>query len=91
MRPDRFATRSKAGVFNFFDFVFKDDEEAVYVAEMGEGYQVTKQGEARTDAEKKRYYRDWRTFQISDHLPMWVELQIDYSDDYLERKLNPPA
>jgi endonuclease/exonuclease/phosphatase family metal-dependent hydrolase len=91
VRPDRFATRSKAGVFNFFDFVFKDDEEAVYVAEMGEGYQVTKQGEARTDAEKKRYYRDWRTFQISDHLPMWVELQIDYSDDYLERKLNPPA
>jgi hypothetical protein len=29
----------------------------------------------------------WRTFQMSDHLPMWVELKIDYSDDYLARKL----
>jgi hypothetical protein len=33
------------------------------------------------------YYRQWRTFQMSDHLPMWVEIGIDFSDAYLERKL----
>ncbi len=29
-------------------------------------------------------YTDWRTFQISDHLPMWIELRMDFGDDYLE-------
>lgn len=32
----------------------------------------------------KRYYeREWRTFQMSDHLPMWVELKINFSNSYL--------
>ena len=28
-------------------------------------------------------YRDWRTHQISDHLPMWVEIETDFADAYL--------
>jgi hypothetical protein len=33
---------------------------------------------------KATYYKSyWRTFQMSDHLPMWVDLQIDYSQEYL--------
>ena len=28
-------------------------------------------------------YSAWRTHQMSDHLPMWVELHIDFADDYL--------
>ena len=54
---------------------------------------------ARTKAEKKiatltaagaseeslnEYYLEWRTFQVSDHLPLWVELKIDFTDKYLE-------
>jgi len=23
------------------------------------------------------YYKRWRTYQMSDHLPMWVQLKID--------------
>lgn len=30
------------------------------------------------------YYCDWRTFQMSDHLPLWVEVKIDYSNEYLQ-------
>ncbi|NQU05164.1 MAG: endonuclease/exonuclease/phosphatase family protein [Calditrichaeota bacterium] len=37
-----------------------------------------------SDASLKEYYAEWRTFQMSDHLPLWVELEIDFSDDYLE-------
>lgn len=33
---------------------------------------------------KKYYLSDWRTFRASDHLPLWVELKIDFSDQYLE-------
>ncbi len=32
-------------------------------------------------------YRNWTTFEMSDHLPIWMELEIDYSDDYLRRYL----
>jgi exonuclease III len=36
-----------------------------------------------SDAALMKYYTDWRTFQMSDHLPLWVELKIDYSNEYL--------
>lgn len=32
---------------------------------------------------KNYYLKDWRTFHGSDHLPLWVELEIDFSDEYL--------
>ena len=28
----------------------------------------------------------WRTFEMSDHLPFWVELKIDFSDQYLKKQ-----
>ncbi len=46
-----------------------------------------------TDRRKNRYknwarsYKTWSTHQMSDHLPIWVELEIDYSDEYLEQFL----
>lgn len=36
-----------------------------------------------TNGSLKDYYDDWRTFQMSDHLPLWVEIEIDFSDAYL--------
>lgn len=38
----------------------------------------------KTDASLKEYYEEWRTFQMSDHLPLWVELGIDFSEAYLD-------
>ncbi len=32
-------------------------------------------------------YKNWATYEMSDHLPIWMELEIDYSDDYLRRYL----
>lgn len=50
----------------------------------------------KVDAVRKEYkktpyadwpkaYKNWTTFEMSDHLPIWMELEIDYSDDYLRR------
>jgi endonuclease/exonuclease/phosphatase family metal-dependent hydrolase len=74
--------RCKAGVFNFFESVYRDgnDDEAIYSAEMGHGYV-----KAKTPRDKTNYYRQWRTFHMSDHLPMWFELPIDFGKEYLER------
>ncbi|MHC4176343.1 MAG: endonuclease/exonuclease/phosphatase family protein [Planctomycetota bacterium] len=43
---------------------------------------LTAAGES--EASLQEYYDEWRTFQMSDHLPLWVELEIDFSDAYLE-------
>ena len=37
------------------------------------------------EAEQRAYYADdWRTWQMSDHLPMWVQLKVDFTEAYLE-------
>lgn len=44
------------------------------------------------DAKLKAYYLDdWRTFHGSDHLPLWVELEIDFSGAYLDKLAEPQA
>ncbi|WP_298507481.1 endonuclease/exonuclease/phosphatase family protein [uncultured Kordia sp.] len=37
-----------------------------------------------TNESLKEYYDEWKTFQASDHLPLWVEIKIDFSNNYLE-------
>ncbi len=64
----------RAGVFDFFDSVFRSEDEATYRPFMG------KPG----SAEDYRSFRTWRTHQMSDHLPMWVDLGIDFTDAYLD-------
>ena len=87
VRPGSLDRTGQAGVFDFFETVFRREDEAVYEPYMGEAYHTTSKGTPRKN--KTSYYETyWRTFQMSDHLPMWVELRIDYSDQYLQDKLS---
>ena len=36
------------------------------------------------DAIEKYYKTVWRSFQLSDHKPIWVELKVDFTNDYLD-------
>ena len=86
VREDRFGATGRAGVFNYYETVFGEEDESLYAPYMGEAYHTTSKGKPRQD--KSAYYLTyWRTHQMSDHLPMWVELTIDYSDEYLARRL----
>lgn len=38
-------------------------------------------------ADFARSYGLWTSFEMSDHLPIWIEIEIDYSDAYLSRFL----
>lgn len=60
----------KAGVFDFYVSVFTLEQEADYESE-----RLEKPG---------RSYQDWRTFRMSDHLPMWIEFNIEDGDAFLE-------
>ncbi len=71
----------KAGCFHWDNCVFRDDP-----ADLS-NYQplmptVTKTGKpAKTDAGA---YRKWRTWQMSDHLPLWTEIKMDFTESYLQ-------
>ena len=85
-------SKKNSGAFNYYESVFTDtdDDFAAYKGLPGTTPQSVAHWEG-DDAAKRNYYRkDWRTFQMSDHLPMWVQLKVDFSDRYLEglRKLD---
>jgi len=75
---------TRAGVFNFSPTIFGDGEAEAYSQAMersaGEKYLKAK--------DKNKFYRQWRTFQVSDHLPLWVELKTDFAEAYLASVLH---
>jgi endonuclease/exonuclease/phosphatase family metal-dependent hydrolase len=80
---------SKSGVFPFFDHVFTDADEPIYAPAMGDGYLRNSKGKVRTAKEATTYYRQWRTHQMSDHNPLWIELRTDFSEAYLKQLAKP--
>ncbi|MDR1743553.1 MAG: endonuclease/exonuclease/phosphatase family protein [Dysgonamonadaceae bacterium] len=71
----------KAGAFHFEETVYTENDVDTY-----NPYFPQKNVEAKNADEIKKYYlKTWRTFQMSDHLPLWVELKIDFSNQYLEK------
>lgn len=78
-------------MFDFTPLLYRDEDEALYQDAMGQNYVLDKEGAERDAEGKRRYYRDWRTYQMSDHLPMWIELGIDFSRQYLAYKRDQNA
>ncbi len=84
-KPDSKKSYSKldimsANIFDFFKYVFKDGDEAEYRKEA-----------AYNGLTSKTKYEQWRTYKMSDHLPMWIELRTNFNNeylDYLEKKNN---
>ena len=78
---------SEAGVFDYYRYVYRKEDEPLYVEDMGEDYAETKKGKKRTEKERTTFYLvDWRTYQMSDHLPMWIELKTDFGVEFLRDK-----
>jgi len=43
-------------------------------------------GDPRTREQAREWYASaWRTYQMSDHLPMWTALEIDFRTEYLKK------
>jgi endonuclease/exonuclease/phosphatase family metal-dependent hydrolase len=70
----------KAGAFNFAKTVYTKEDTGSYMK-----YFIDKI-EGKSEQEIEKYFlTSWRTYQMSDHLPLWVELKIDFSNQYLEK------
>jgi endonuclease/exonuclease/phosphatase family metal-dependent hydrolase len=85
---DQIALRTKAkeveivasGALKWNDFVFRDaDDFSTYKPFMPTKTKTGKK--AKVDAPA---YKKWRTWQMSDHLPLWAEIKVDFTENYLE-------
>ena len=71
----------KAGTFAFFDTVYREEDALIYIDIMPK-----ERIENRTDEQIRKYFKTYyRTFELSDHQPLWVELKVDFSDEYLKK------
>ena len=79
---DRALMPKKANIFKFEKAVFRRDDFPVYKSVLR---RISSKAKKLSVAKRESYYVDeWRTFQMSDHNLMWVELQIDFSGSYLK-------
>lgn len=67
------------GIVDMFADVFRDDpaDMALYSAQLPA---ADPEGKPSTPEQR---YKKWRTWQMSDHSPLWIEIETDFSDDYL--------
>ena len=90
--------KPSAGVVNFYETVFQpfaDFEEYIPLMKQVKptatrsNFTFDSDGERRDRPSQERWYRNfWRTHQMSDHLPLWASIRSDYSDDFLQGRLD---
>jgi len=72
--------KQRAGAFDFTETVYTPKDLDIYREYFDKNTIANKRGEQI----KNYYLTNWRTFQMSDHLPLWIELKIDFSNQYLK-------
>jgi hypothetical protein len=88
-RQGRFEATGRAGVFDFYEHVFTGDDEPAYrpyidayiKAQHDAGKKSPKP--PTSDRSRLSQFKTWRTYQMSDHRPLWAEFRVDFSDEYL--------
>ena len=73
-------------IFKIFDHVFKDSDFKSYKQSM-KTHKSNPDSLIDDDAYREYFTRYWRGNQMSDHYPVWIQLNIDSTDDFLHGKL----
>lgn len=77
-------SKRNAGVIPLFETLMRDDEEDFHA--WWPDAAATPNGRNKTaTAERHDYYLDWRTYQVSDHSPLWCRIDINSSAAYIAR------
>ena len=92
---DQIATRVKderfkvvdGGLLSLFDDVFRDDDAGLYASCVPE-VDPEKKAKFRAQSAAARYAK-WRTWQMSDHAPLWIQIETDFADAYLSEIAKP--
>ncbi len=78
--------KGNGGVFKIFEEIMTDSAEDF--DQFQAAAKKSSNGKDKTGDDLKKYYETWRTYQLSDHRPLWVRLVTDDSAAYLERLKN---
>ncbi len=76
---------NNAGVFEMFGEIMTDSD-ADYAQYKDDAMKSSNGKKKLTEAEQRKYYDDWKTYQISDHNPLWCRVDINSSAQYLAAK-----
>ena len=93
---DQIAFRARPGVLEFVDSGSEESPNCGVLDIFKNVFTTAQFDDYRADAKKspngrdltgqalKKYYKTWRTYQLSDHKPMWVRLRANDSQKYLQ-------
>lgn len=84
VKDERFRVAG-GGLIDMYADVFRDDDLLLY-----DPLLPAKDPETGKAMDRAALYRKWRTWQMSDHHPLWIEIATDFADHYL-RKIAEPA
>jgi endonuclease/exonuclease/phosphatase family metal-dependent hydrolase len=89
-RPDELTFLS-SGAFDWSQTLFRPEHYDHYATALPARHRdLGPDGSPGDKGKDKEYYsRRWLTWQMSDHLPLWVELAVDFSDAHLLKNLDP--
>ncbi|TYA71957.1 endonuclease/exonuclease/phosphatase family protein [Seonamhaeicola marinus] len=79
----------RGGVFNLFDYVYKNTQQEIakyhplMLQHKGDPSTLTSH-----DAFESYFNSYWKRNQMSDHLPVWLEIEVDSSPSFLKSKLS---
>lgn len=87
-----YESHASAGVFGYYKSVFTPAQWESYYRHVkddpkrdGDKWKKGDDGTPLDEAGRKRYYtNEWRTWQMSDHPPLWVALKVNFSDQYIK-------
>lgn len=71
------------GLIDLYEDVFRDDpaDMALYAPHIPKVDPEAGKFAAKTPEDR---YEKWRTWQMSDHAPLWIQIDTDFADGYLE-------
>jgi hypothetical protein len=81
----------ESGCFHWQDYVYREADFDLYKSQMPKkaksGQKAAANSKKKAKAKKLKVdlnaYKKWRTWQISDHLPLWAEIRMDFTESYL--------
>jgi endonuclease/exonuclease/phosphatase family metal-dependent hydrolase len=71
----------RAGTVPIFENVFTGDQFTQYKAAAAS----SDKGKPKQGEKLKAYYEEWRTYQFSDHFPLWVRVPVNKSGEFLQK------
>ena len=84
VKDPRFETK-EGGTVDIFADVFRPEDEPIY-ADIVKNLAI-EDDDGPTPTTPQDRYELWRTWQLSDHWPLWVEINTDFSGEFLEQVL----